>query len=116
MASGHVNRANRLRPSSTSNTTQTSSNPSLDSHTSSSHSDLEAVAAGYQRQPGGTISNGSTFLMSANMAKRQPRSRSTCTRAAANRGHDVERAALALARQTSRNISARFRPCSDPFP
>ena len=72
--------------------------------------------AGYQRQPGGTISNGSTFLMSANMAKRQPRSRSICTRAAANRGQDVERAALALAMQTSRNISARFRPCSDPFP
>ena len=32
------------RPSSISNTTQTSSNPSLDSHTSSSHSDLEAVS------------------------------------------------------------------------
>ena len=36
-------RAKLSKPSSISNTIQTSSNPSLDSHTSSSHSDLEAV-------------------------------------------------------------------------
>ena len=54
--------------------------------------------------------------MSANMAKRQPYLGQFVPGQQRTRGPDVERAALALAMQTSRNISARFRPCSDPFP